>query len=71
MRQALKPEAATVRVTNCRGTGNSKVKLGVARKGCVLRTLYPCCTFDDAYFWLSWKRLLTSAQFTTFHHSFR
>jgi hypothetical protein len=23
------------------------------------------------YFWLSWKRLLTSAQFTTFHHSFR
>jgi hypothetical protein len=27
--------------------------------------LYP------GYFWLSWKRLLTSAQFTTFHHSFR
>src|SRR5664280_828363 len=24
-----------------------------------------------SYFWLFWKRLLTSAQFTTFHHSFR
>ena len=47
------------------------MKLGIARKGCVLRTLYLCCTFDDAYFWLSWKRLLISAQFTTFHHSFR
>jgi hypothetical protein len=23
------------------------------------------------YFWLSWKRLFTSAQFTTFHHSLR
>jgi hypothetical protein len=28
-------------------------------------------SFSYFYFWLSWKRLLTSAQFTTFHHSFR
>ena len=27
--------------------------------------------FADHYFWLFWKRLFTSAQFTTFHHSFR
>jgi hypothetical protein len=27
--------------------------------------------FADLHFWLFWKRLLTSIQFTTFHHSFR
>ncbi len=27
--------------------------------------------FADLYFWLFCKRLLTSIQFTTFHHSFR
>jgi hypothetical protein len=49
---------------------------GLTTRGCDRRTLFaagnsPTVITSGYYFWPFWKRLFTSAQFTTFHHSFR